>query len=283
MTTLHDAHNHLHDETLAPHLERIAEGWAASAGAGGCMVVNGTHPGDWERVDALARRHPFVRPAFGLHPWDLGSERAADWLDRLEARLAADPRASVGEIGLDRWLLEARADDSRLLGQRRASMEEQVEAFLPQLALATKYERPATIHCLRALDDLLPLLRAHPRPARGFLLHAYGGPAEAVPELVELGAYFSFSPSFLEPRKKRQRLVYRSIPAERLLCETDAPAMPPPQAWRTHKLPLAPDGSILNHPGNIEVAYAGLASLRGEDARELAGRVAENFTRLFGP
>ncbi len=295
---LHDAHNHLQDEFLAPHIARIATAWPELAGPAGRMVVNGTHPADWPRVSALAAAHPFVLPAYGIHPWDTGAPRPEDWLSDLRARLLADPRASVGEIGLDRWILDhARPDDPRLLGVRRAPMDEQIAAFLPQLALAAELERAATIHCLRAYPDLLPLLRAHPRPKRGFLLHAYSGPADLVPELAALGAYFSFNPNFLLPSRTcnqsgdkssesalyKKLVVFKIIPIERLLCETDAPAMLPPQAWRTHKLPPAADGSPVNHPGNIEAAYAGIAALRGEDPTELTARIAQNFTRLFGP
>ncbi len=281
---LHDAHNHLQDEALALHLERIAAVWPELAGAGGEMVVNGTHPDDWPRVAALAAAHGFVRPAYGLHPWDVGAPRPADWRERLVARLDADPRASVGEIGLDRWILDSAApDDPRLAGVRRASMGEQTEAFVAQFALAAARNRPVTVHCLRAFGELLPLLRDIPAPARGFLLHAYGGSAELVPELVELGAYFSFNPAFLDRSKGARQEAFRAIPEERLLCETDAPAMPPPPAWRTHKLPPGPDGVAPNHPGNIEAAYAGLAALRGVGETALAERIAENFIRFFGP
>lgn len=279
----HDAHNHLQDDTLAPHLEKIAASWPLVAGASGRMVVNGTHPNDWPRVASLASRHGFIVPAYGIHPWDAGVPRPDDWLARLSAQLSTHPAASVGEIGLDRWILDsARPDDPRLAGVRRASMEQQVATFLPQLALAVSHGCPATIHCLQAFDDLMPLLRAHPRPARGFLLHAYGGPADLVPELAALGAYFSFNPSFLDPRKARRRETFKAIPLDRLLCETDAPAMLPPQAWRTHKLPPAADGSFPNHPGNIEAAYAGLAALLGLTVAELQSLVSKNFNRLFG-
>ncbi|MBC8010270.1 MAG: TatD family hydrolase [Burkholderiales bacterium] len=303
---LHDAHNHLQDAALEPHLTRITAAWPDLAGPAGRMVVNGTHPSDWPRVAALAAAHPVVLPAYGIHPWDTGAPRPTDWIDDLRARLLAEPCASVGEIGLDRWMLDsARPDDPRLAGMRRAPMDEQIAAFLPQLALAAELDRPATIHCLQAFGELLPLLRAHPRPVRGFLLHAYGGPAELVPELVSLGAYFSFNPAFLKhltfftkcnplgyiasapdtsPELKIHPRIaaFRAIPAERLLCETDAPAMLPPQAWRTHKLPPATDGSPVNHPGNIEAAYAGLAALRGADPDPLTAQIADNFRRLFG-
>ena len=279
---LHDAHNHLQDQALAAHLEAIAKNWADAQN--GEMIVNGTHPDDWPRVAALATAHTFVRPAYGLHPWDVGAPRPGNWIAQLTNRLDADPRASVGEIGLDRWMLEsARADDPRLAGVRRAPMAEQVAAFLAQLELAATRDLPVTLHCLQAFGELLPLLRSHARPPRGFLLHAYSGPAELVPELFALGAWFSFNPAFLDPRKIRQQEVFRAIPLERLLCETDAPAMIPPHTWRTHKLPPAADGTPVNHPGNIEAAYAGLAALRGVEMVSLADQLADNFIRFFGP
>ena len=278
---LHDAHNHLQDETLVPHLAKIADTWEG-AGGPGRMVVNGTRPADWPRVEELAARLRFVLPAFGLHPWEVGAGPPAGWLQALDALLAAHPNASVGEIGLDRWILgDARPTESRLRGLRRASIEEQIESFLPQLALAAARDRAVTIHCLRAYDDLLPLLRSNPLPSRGFLLHAYGGPVALVRELADLGAYFSFNPSFLDPRKERQREAFKRIPAHRLLCETDAPAMIPPQPWRTHKLPPTKDGRPVNHPGNIETAYVGLATLRGTETSALAEQIEHNFARLF--
>jgi TatD DNase family protein len=278
---LHDAHNHLQDEWLTPHLDRIAR--VATDARIADMVVNGTHPDDWPRVEALATRFSFVRPAYGVHPWDVGRLRDDTWLGQLESRLATHPSASIGEIGLDRWILDStRPDDPRLTGVRRAPLDEQAAVFLPQLALGAKLNLPVTIHCLQAWGALDELLHAHPVPARGFLLHAYGGPAELVPKLAKLGAYFSFNGYFLDPRKTKQQDTFKLIPADRLLVETDAPAMPLPQPWRTHKLPPAPDGSAVNHPGNLDAAYAGLASLRGMPVTELAAQVTANFVRLFG-
>ncbi|MBW8781960.1 MAG: TatD family hydrolase [Verrucomicrobia bacterium] len=283
----HDAHNHLQDDWLAPHLDRIASAWS-----GGVMVVNGTCEADWSRVAELARRYPWIRPSYGLHPWDAGN-RTADWFATLKAYLDADPRAGVGEIGIDRWMLDrARPDDARLTGLRRAPLPEQGEVFLKQLALACSENRPVTIHCLEAWGALSEILARVNLPERGFLLHAYGGPPELVAHFAKLGAYFSFNGYFLKdlapspkaasPASTRLK-AFQQVPLERLLVETDAPAMPLPQTWRTHKLPPAPDGSPVNHPGNLEAAYAGLAMLRSLPLAELTAQVEINFLRFFGP
>ncbi len=304
ISRFYDAHNHLQDAWLACHLERVLSD-LASAGVT-AVVVNGTSETDWSEVAALCagssrvsagfsgygagpaasvgRSSPVVRllPSFGLHPWDVGN-RTADWERKLAAQLEANPRAFVGEIGLDRWILErARPDDPRLTGLRRAPLEEQLEVFRRQLALAVERDVPATIHCLDAFGALYDALRASVRPRRGFLLHAYSGPVEMVAEFAKLGAYFSFNGAFLDPTKKRHRAVYTAVPPNRLLVETDAPAMSLPREQARFTLPDTAEGTPVNHPANVVAAYAGLTAWRGLPLEELAAQVEHNFETLFG-
>lgn len=267
---LYDAHNHLQFVELTPFLERIVRDLAAIHLAG--AVVNGTHPDDdWDAVSTLAARLPWVRPSYGIHPWDCGL-RPTDWRERFTARLAAEPAAAVGEIGLDGLILEP----ERELDFVPAPLDEQQEVFAFQLRRAAEHDRPASVHCVRAWGALQEVLRAIAPPRRGWLLHAYGGSPDLVPGFAAQGAYFSFNPSHIDPRRTRQREAFRRVPLDRLLVETDAPAfLPPDPAWH---LPEA----ALNHPANLTVAYAGLAALRGLTPAALEAIVAQNFTRLFG-
>jgi len=262
---LFDAHDHLHDARLTPHRAAILPELARLGLAR--AVVNGTREADWDAVAALAAEHAFVLPSFGLHPWQVAT-RSAHWLAALREKLQAHPDAGVGEIGLDRWI---EGHDLAL----------QSAVFLAQLGLAAELNRPATIHCIRAWGALDELLRAHPLPARGFLIHAYGGPAEMVGGFVALGGYFSFNAYFLHERKPAQRAVFRDLPIERLLVETDAPDLRPPD--ERNRYPLRDGGGeAINHPANIALAYHALAGLRGLPVEVLAAQVEENFERLFG-
>ncbi len=264
---LHDAHNHLHDARFAPHLPGILARLDAIGLAG--AVVNGTCEADWPGVTALAARDPRLLPSFGLHPWRVPA-RSPDWRGRLLACLEAHPgRVAIGEIGLDRWI-----PDHDLADQRAV--------FLEQLRLAAERNLPVTIHCLQAWGALAEVLHETPVPERGFLIHAYGGPAELVGPFARRGAYFSFNGSMLHERKAARRELFRTLPLERLLIETDAPDMPPPVERMRHPLPPAADGALLTHPAEIETVFHALAGLRGMPPDELADRLAENFRRLFG-
>lgn len=275
-----DAHNHLQDEWLAPHLDAIARS-CEDAGVK-AMVVNGTSESDWATVAELARRFTWVRPSFGLHPWDCGNA-SPGWREALGRMLDATPGAGVGEIGIDRWILDrARPDDARLAGLRRAPLAEQEEAFLWQLELAADRDLPVTIHCIDAWGRLLEILRTARRPARGFLLHAYAGSGELAREFAALGAYFSFNGAYLAERHAARRAVFAQLPHERLLVETDAPAMPLPAELDRYPLPRAENGDRINHPANLTSTYAGLAEVLGLPESELQADVAANFARWFG-
>lgn len=283
-----DAHCHLQDAWFTPHRSHVLAD-LATAGITRA-VVNGTSETDWPDVAALCTSasprstlsSPLrLLPSYGLHPWDVGN-RTPDWLATLRAHLDATPGAALGEIGLDRWILDsARPDDPRLTGLRRAPLEEQIEVFVAQLTLGAERNLPTSIHCLEAFGPLYDTLRATPRPARGFLLHAYNGSTQQAKAFADLGAYFSFNGAFLDPRKARLRALYAQLPADRLLVETDAPAMRLPAPLEKYPPLATSEGSIANHPANLVVTYAALAQLRGTTPDALATQVEKNFTRLF--
>jgi TatD DNase family protein len=261
---LYDAHNHLQDEWLAPHLPAIMETLERIGMAG--AVVNGTTEEDWETVARLARERSWVIPSYGLHPWFI-KHRTPAWKENLRARL--DEGGAIGEIGLDRWM-------------EGYDFEDQQAVFRAQLQMAAERNVPATIHCLRAWGALWEIVREEAVPGCGFLLHAYGGPPEMIGQFAERGAYFSFNGYFLDEARHKKREAFREVPLERLLVETDAPAMPLPAERVRYPLPDATDGKPVNHPGNLIAAYEGLAELRGVAVEELTKQVRENFQRLFG-
>jgi len=261
--TLYDAHNHLHDVRFAGHWPEILR--ALDAIHLRKAIVNGTREEDWDSVLKLAASDARFVPSLGLHPWH-ARERTPHWLEKLESMLDQQ-RCGIGEIGLDRWI-------------EPHDLPDQEAAFLPQWRAAVRRNLPVTIHCLKAWGRLLEMLEAEARPACGFLLHSYGGPAEMIGNFAKLGAYFSISGHFAHERKARQREAFKLIPLDRLLIETDAPDMLPPE--RIARPLLDSQGQAINHPENLAEIYAFTAELRGLELRELAARVEENFHALFG-
>lgn len=260
-----DAHNHVQEEVLAPYLPDVMRR-ATEAGVTG-MVVNGTSEADWPDVLRLSHEYPGVIPCFGLHPWFV-RERSAGWLERLEQYLSAVPSA-IGEIGLDRWVRD-----------RDEAAQEQ--CFRQQLDLARRRGLPVMVHCLRAWGWLLDTLRDVGPPQAGMLIHAYGGAPDLLPELVAMGAYLSFAGNVLDPGHKRAQAALVAVPLERLLLETDAPALLPPTPFR-RSVTVTSGGQSLNEPANLPAIMEGVSQLLGTSPALLAQAASANLLRLLAP
>ncbi len=177
------------------------------------MLCCATSEQDWDRVVEISQKYDSVIPAFGIHPWFVGS-RSEKWLDKLECVLKSFPEAGVGEIGLDYSL-------------RKGNEKEQLSVFADQLRLAARLDRPVSIHCLRAWGDLTELLQQEKGVSQGGAIHSYSGAPQLVSRIQKFGLFISFSGSltFEGNRKARASLVH--VNPERLLIETDSPDLLP--------------------------------------------------------
>lgn len=260
-----DVHNHLQFPVFHGREREVIEDCAKQGISR--MVVNGTQEKDWDHVLSLARDFPHTLiPACGLHPWWI-KERSDDWDVRLNTILEKNPNVMIGECGIDYWIDNYDAED-------------QEKVFARHLELALAWDRPIMIHCLRAWEPLLAILRKYPCPEK-FLLHAYGGPAAMVETFSRMGAYFSFAPNLCDPRRTKNHASAKAIPEDRLLLESDAPDMLPPEAFIRKPLYNA-DGNMTNHPLNLLSTLGVLSEFRGVDALSLAAQISRNAKSFLG-
>lgn len=257
-----DAHVHLHEACLAATVAAMGDGTEAYT-----VVANGTGPDDWASVEALESRGSLrVLKAYGVHPWKVDS-LPGDWESALSERLGSGA-ASVGEIGLDHWI------EPRCPALQR-------DVFERQLHLAEVFRLVPTVHAVRAAEEVEQVLRRMP-PGRGFLMHAFAGSRQVQRRLLDIGGHFSFSAYAAEPSRKRMREAIAYCPADRLLTETDAPSMAPPEWSRDYPLGDAEDRPV-HDPREIRTALHVLAAIRGEDPEHLGQAVEVTFGRLFLP
>lgn len=256
----YDAHAHLHEACLEAVVSDLRAGEESYT-----VLTNGTCPADWGAVAAMEGGGSLrVLKAYGVHPWQV-EDLPENWEALLRDRLGSGA-ASVGEIGLDHWI-EPR--DPAL----------QREVFERQLHLAASFHLVPTVHVVRAEEEVAHVLRAV-APARGFLIHGYGGSRQIQRRLLDLGGYFSFSGRAADPRCKRLREAIAYCPLDRLLSETDAPYRGPPEESQAYPLRDA-EGRPLHDPREICTAVQVLAKLRGEAPEQISETVARTFRRLF--
>jgi TatD DNase family protein len=248
---LFDAHCHLQDNTL-PNRPGALLTEAAEKGVA-CCACCGTAEADWSKVLELAAEHSEIYPMIGIHPWLV----IPDWkksFQKLRDLLITNPSAGIGETGLD-------------FQKRFANRAEQEASFIAHLDLADELGRPVAVHCVRAWGRLIEILKEHPAPR--VLLHAFGGPAELIPELIKLNCWFSVGCTVTNPDAKRVREAAEQIPIDRLLVETDSPDLPP----RGIDSP--------NVPANLPYVIQALSGIRNTSEEALSTQTFENTMRFF--
>ena len=164
--------------------------------------------------DPAIREFLIGRDFFGIHPWetlDRTLDPAAVVAD-LREKLAANPQAGVGEIGLDR------------LKEREISPLMRA-VFEAQLRLALELGRPVVLHGAKCWGQVVKTIRNLELGIRNgggpFLFHGFSRSDGLIPDIVALGGYISVGPAVLNDHAVNYRELVKKIPLDRLLLETD--------------------------------------------------------------
>lgn len=259
-----DAHTHLQDPRLNDVFDAVVRQAALAKVTGVCCC--GTTPDDWGRTEHVARmRLPFVVvPAFGVHPWYV-RHLPPNWFEELEACLDRNPVAAMGEVGLDGVL-----DD--------IPMELQERVLVRQLDYAEAERRPVILHGARAWGRLIDLLKPRARRLPGFVAHGFGGSAEILKQILNMGGYVSFAGSVCNPKAEKIRAAAREIPDSQILVETDTPDLFP-QGGKPAA--VGANGKPLNQPSNLARVLEEVAALRGITPEALSDLTGANARRVF--
>ncbi len=250
-----DSHCHLDYPGLQ---ERQDEVLAAARTRGVGRFVNiATREAEWEAVCRTAAAHDDVFAAIGVHPHEADAHAHID-ADAL-LRAAEHPKVvAIGESGLDYHY--DRSDRAR----QRANFRRHVEA-------ARMSGLPLVIHTRDAEDDTVALLEDElGKGPFGALIHCFTGTAAFGARMLELGLTISFSGVVTFKNAQALRDFAATVPADRILLETDAPFLAP-----------VPHRGKAGEPAMVADTAAVLARARGVSTDALAATTTENFHRLF--
>lgn len=224
-----DAHAHLQNiPDFSATMNRVAQAGVQH------ILCNAITETDWAKMQQLPQTDVTVHWAFGIHPMAVRHLKPG-WDIRLEKHLQQHPTALVGEIGLD---------------AQYPDQQNQIRVFRRQLDLAYAYRRPAVIHCFRAWQPLLAVLKSHQNHLPPKLMsHAHHGDAALIPYLTETcNMYFSYASIFVPDSHPKIQACLKSTPKDRLLIESDAPDLAPTSTILpilTHKM-----AGLLKHDEN---------------------------------
>lgn len=259
MIQIIDTHTHLDAEEFD---EDRAEAFARAKEAGvGKVFLPAIDLRTTRGVLELSRQYPgYAYPMIGLHP----EEVKEDWQEQLtEIRNILDAQGSdyiaIGEVGLDYYW-------------SREFEKEQLEAFEEQVKWSIETQLPLMIHCRKAQNEMVHLLRQYERELPGGVFHCFTGNQKEAEELLSfdkfvlgVGGVSTFKSSHL-----REDLL-AVVPLDRIVLETDSPYMAP-----------VPYRGKRNESAFVVEVLKVLATAYGVSAEELAAQTNINVERVFG-
>jgi TatD DNase family protein len=255
-----DSHCHLADPAFAGDLEAVVQR-ALEAGLSSALCVlsygDEAEAGQVERIRVL---WPAVSFAVGVHPHQAHEFAGREHLvaEAVGASIQAMPGARVlGEIGLDYHYDFSPRDVQR-------------EVFRQQVRLACDLSLPVAIHTREADEDTLTIVREEGGGRLRGVFHCFSGTEALADAALTLGFLVSFSGIVTFPKAGPIRRIAASVPADRLLVETDCPYLAP-----------VPVRGKRNEPAWVVRTAETLAGLRGVDLPALDAAVGANFDALL--
>lgn len=212
-----------------------------------------------ETVLAVSRKYEgYAYPMIGLHPEEVG----ADWenvLQRMrEYIVPVHPFIAIGEVGLDFYWT-------------RDNEREQLAAFERQVEWSVETRLPLMIHCRKAQNEMVAVMRRYQNELPGGVFHCFTGNEKEAEQLLDfhnfvlgIGGVLTFKKSHLP------EVLPASVPLSRIVLETDSPYMAP-----------VPKRGERNESAYVEFVLKRLAEAYGVEDEEVARQTNENVERVF--
>ncbi|MDR2685802.1 MAG: TatD family hydrolase [Rickettsiales bacterium] len=202
-----DTHCHLGMMTDNSPDNIVADAESAGVGA---LIYCAADPDCAPKILEAVDRFDNVFGMLGLHP-EHADKNSTFPLSTFQSQLLNPKIVGVGEIGLDYHYEGYDKSAQRAL-------------FESQLELAKSANLPIAVHSRDAEDDTYDILKNY--DIRG-TMHCFGGSYDFAKKMLDLGFYISASGIITFKNAEALRDVFRQIPLDRLLVETDAPYCSP--------------------------------------------------------
>ena len=254
-----DTHAHLDGEEFAEDLELVIAR-AKEAGVAAVFLPAIDLKSCQSVLDVCARYPGYAYPMLGLQP----EEVRADWsqvLSAIHSQLSTlgSQVIAIGEVGLDYYW-------------SREFEQEQQEAFEEQVRWSVETCLPLMIHCRKAQNEMVHILKKYADKLPGGVFHCFTGNELEARELLQferfvlgIGGVLTFKKSHLP------EVLPTVVPLSRIVLETDSPYMAP-----------VPMRGQRNEPAYVAHVLNRLAEAYGVSAEEVARQTTANVERVFG-
>lgn len=210
-----------------------------------------------ERVFSLTSqdKHMFY-PMMGLYPGSVTLD-VENQLKKMLSYVQRQDICAIGEIGLDFYW-------------DKEFYEQQILAFNTQLLWSKELNnKPLSIHCRKAFDEILQCLKRDGRKSFNGVFHCFGGDIRQAKKVIEMGFYLGIG-GVLTFKNSHLAEVVKEISLEHIVLETDAPYLTP-----------TPFRGKRNEPSFIPIIAQKIAEIKNCPLEEVAEYTTNNAKRIF--
>lgn len=250
-----DTHCHIHEADYPLDIDGVIQR-AHDAGVTK-MICVGTDVSSSHRAIEFASGHDGIYCSIGVHPHEAkdGCKDLVELVDQNNPKIVA-----IGEIGLDYFHMHSPRDD-------------QIRVLEEQIQLALKHDLPIVFHVRDAFDDFWPIFdnfQLQNKPIRGEL-HSFTDNMKNAEEGLKRGLYIGVNGYSTFVKDEAQQSMFKNLPLDKLLLETDAPYLTP-----------APFRGKVNEPAYVKEIAEYHANIRDITFDEVATTTTANTKLLFG-
>jgi TatD DNase family protein len=253
-----DSHCHLNYQGLYERLEEVL----ANADAAEVKILQtiSTKMVDIPVIKSISDRYKHIYYSVGVHPLHVHEEPLVSTGELV--KLASNDRkiSGFGETGLDYY----KASDQVVLQMQK-------DSFRNHIAAAQISKIPVIIHTREAEADTYEILREMMQD-KNFtgVLHCFTGSIDLAMKAVDLGLYISASGIVSFKNADDIREIFKQLPIDRILIETDSPYLAPmPYRGKT------------NEPAYVMEVAKCLAGIKNISLEDVVSQTTENYLRLF--
>lgn len=225
------------------------------------QLVTGTTLAASEHALEICTRYPALSCTAGIHPHE-AQHADSSVLEGIRALLGEQQVKAVGETGLD-------------FNRDYSPRPVQEKVFAEHLMMAVDTGKPVFLHQRDAHTRFFPILKEFRDSLSGGVVHCFTDSRQALFDYLDLDMYVGITGWICDERRgKHLHELVASIPADRLLLETDAPYLLPRSLRPKPK-------TRRNEPAWLTEVLQTVALHCQRPAEQVARETTANAVRLF--
>jgi len=229
------------------------------------FVLTGSDIEESEFALNLSTQYTGMVSTAGVHP-HLAKQWQDDSYEKLKILAVNSNVAAIGEAGLD-------------FNRNYSTPEQQKHAFIEQLKLAIELHMPIFLHERDAHDEFAKILTEYRDELSKVVVHCFTGTMKQLDTYLELDCHIGITGWICDERRGHHlHNAIKSIPANRLMIETDAPYLLPRDLPKKNY--PKPDGRR-NEPVYLPHILATVAKCKGESVEQTATETTQTAKEFF--